>query len=80
MIPDTGQLVRQVEQKARGLDRAEQARDAAVVEAYAAGVGPTEIADAAGVTKPTVYRILRDAGTETTPAMDRIAARERGSR
>ena len=55
-------LVRRIEVQVRALKRAEVGRDAAIVEAYTAGVGPAEIARAAGTTRPTIYRILRDAG------------------
>ena len=55
-------LVRRIEAQVRALQRAEVGRDAAIIEAYTAGVGPAELARAAGTTRPTVYRILREAG------------------
>lgn len=37
-------------------------RDQAVRKAYEEGMSVTKIAIEAGVTRPTIYRILRDAG------------------
>ena len=37
-------------------------RDRAVREAHEEGLSVTQIAAEAGVTRPTIYRILRDAG------------------
>ena len=57
----TDKALAAVARAATAIGKAEQERDRAIAAAHAAGAQVTAIADAAGLSRPTVYSIIRRA-------------------
>ena len=61
MSRTTDKALAAVARATTALAESEQARDRAIAAAHAAGAQVTAIADAAGLSRPTVYSIIRRA-------------------
>lgn len=60
----TDEALAAVTRATEALGRAELARDQAVIDAHAAGAAVAAIAVAGGMSRPTVYRIVKRAAEE----------------
>ena len=58
----TSEVRRMSEDLRKGVAELTRRRDQAVRKAHEGGMSVTKIAAQAGVTRPTIYRILRDVG------------------